>query len=53
MNNEPHLREAAAELAHQELHEEKRWISHLIGTSVVPLAPARVSSPSSFSVQFP
>ena len=50
MNNESRLREAAAELAHRELHEEKRWISHLTGTLVVPLAPTWVTFPSSPSV---
>ena len=53
MNNEQRLREAVAELAHRELNEEKRWISHLTGTPVVPLAPTRVSSPSSLSVRSP
>ena len=53
MNNERRLREAVTELAHRELHEEKWWISHLTGTFVVPLAPTRVSSLSSPSVQSP
>ena len=53
MNNKRRLREAAAKLAHRELLEEKRWISHLTGTSVVSLAPTQVSSPSSPSMQSP
>ena len=53
MNNERRLREAAAELAHRELHEEKRWISHLTSTPVVSLTPTWVSSPSSPSVRSP
>ena len=53
MNNERRLREATAELAHRELNEEKRWISHLTGNSVVPLAPTRLSSTSSPSVRSP
>ena len=53
MNNERRLREAAAELAHRELHEEKRWISHLTGTPVVSLISTRVSSPSSPFVRSP
>ena len=53
MSNERCLREATAELAHWELHEEKRWISHLTGTLVVSLTPTQVSSPSSPSMQSP
>ena len=53
MNNERRLREAAAELAQRELHEEKRWISHLTGTHVVSVAPTWVSSPSPPSVRSP
>ena len=53
MNNEPRLREAAAELAQRELHEEKRWISYLTSTPVVSVAATRVSSPSPPSVRSP